>query len=315
MNSNARTGGAESQSLRDRLTVWRELLAECMHKPARKRVHSLRVVTLRIQAEVEHEVKDLPAASHEAQAMLRFGKLANKLRDALGVVRELDVWIGKLRKLRESLSGTVEYVPRSTRETIRQIARLEDRLARKRERAGLKLAVEIKKRHQDLLSAAQDLEGGASGRAHEVDANQAAMLLEEFTQTAADFPVFDESNLHDFRKRIKTIRYLAEVHHADPGCERIAAQMRKAQSAVGEWHDWQVLARTASRGKHAKAAEVAELLNNLAAEAYESAISICHGVVLKMSDLNKGGGAGFEHVRKAPVRSENRVAASVRKLA
>jgi hypothetical protein len=48
-----------------------------------KAAHALRVVTLRIQAEVENKVVDLPHASHPAQAMLRFGKLAEKLRAAL----------------------------------------------------------------------------------------------------------------------------------------------------------------------------------------------------------------------------------------
>ena len=317
MNSSARAGGAESQSLRDRLTVWRELLEDCARKPTRKRVHALRVVTLRIQSEVEHELNDLPVASHEAQAMLRFGKLANRLRDALGPVRELDVWIGKLRKLRGSLSGAVEYVPRSTRETGRQIAKLENRLTSKRERAGLKLTGEIEKRHEDLLSAAIRLEKGSSDRVHEVDADQAQALLNEFEHVRAEFPVLEEGNLHDFRKRIKKIRYLAEIHRADPGCERIAAQLRKAQSAIGEWHDWQVLARTASRGKHAKNAEAGELLDSLAAESYEAAIAVCHVVLEKMSDLKtQAANAASRQTRKPPVgSSEIGTAVTARKLA
>src|SRR3569833_2344282 len=125
MNRTARPSGTESQSLHDRLAAWRDLVERCGRKPSRKRVHALRVVTLRIQAEVEHELSDLPHASHEAQAMMRFGKLADKLRDALGAVRELDVWIGKLKRLPGSLNVDAEYVPRSTRATIRQLERLE----------------------------------------------------------------------------------------------------------------------------------------------------------------------------------------------
>jgi hypothetical protein len=63
--------------------AWRKLVKRCGKKPTRKRAHALRVVTLRIQAEVENKVVDLPHASHPAQAMLRFGKLAEKLRAAL----------------------------------------------------------------------------------------------------------------------------------------------------------------------------------------------------------------------------------------
>src|SRR5215469_11877094 len=112
MNSLQTTAGMYSLTLRDRVDAWRELLDECGRKPTRKRVHALRVVTLRIQAELEHEVAELPHASHQAQAMLRFGKLAEKLREVLAPVREFDVWIGKLQRVRVSLDRTSGYVPR-----------------------------------------------------------------------------------------------------------------------------------------------------------------------------------------------------------
>jgi CHAD domain-containing protein len=313
-----RTGtpsGIESQSLHERLSAWRELVERCGRKPSRKRVHALRVVTLRIQAEVEHERSDLPHASHEAQSMLHFGKLADKLRDALGAVRELDVWIGKLQKLSVSLNQDAEYVPRSTRATIRQIERLEARLGKKRERAGAKLVAEIEKRHDDLLEAAQNLEEAATARSGEVDQNEASALLKQFAEVAAEFPVLDEDNLHDFRKGIKKIRYVAENCAADPMCGHIAALMRKAQAAIGEWHDWQILARTAERPRHAKHNDVVELLNSLTAEAYEAAIAECQRVMHRMVDLDQERGLGIEKARKAPVRSEGMMDAFARKLA
>lgn len=292
--------------------MWREIVKRCGRRPTRKRVHALRVVTLRMQAEVEHELAELPCASHEAQAMVHFGKLAEKLRDALAPVRELDVWIGKLRSLRESMSETGEYVPRSTHETVRQIEKFENRLTKKRERAALKLSGEIEKRQEDLLSAADELEKAWGGQTHEVDGSQAAMLTRRFAEIVAHFPVFDEGNLHEFRKRIKKVRYLAEVYDADPSCERIAAQMRKAQSAVGEWHDWQILARTAGKGKHVENTEAGELYRSLAAEAYEAAIAVCQSVKHRMADLESNG--GIDDVRKPPLRSENAMGFPVRKL-
>jgi len=158
MNQSGRPGGSESQMLSERLSSWRESVQQCGRKPTRKRVHALRVVTLRIQAEVEHKLDELPRASHEAQAMLRFGKLADRLRDALGLVRELDVWIVKLRRLRESQSETADYVPRSTMETVRQLTGLESRLTKKRQRAALKLVAEIEKRQENLMTASRDVE-------------------------------------------------------------------------------------------------------------------------------------------------------------
>lgn len=309
MNSTGQAGGPASQSLRDRVGAWRKLVERCGNKPTRKRVHALRVVTLRIQAEVEHEVGELPHASHQAQAMLRFGKQAEKLRAALGSVRELDVWIGKLHGLRESLSQTSEYVPRSTRETIRQIERLEERLTRRRRTAGQKLLAEIEKRRQVLMNVADDLDQAASDRGDERHGNEAATILKEFAAVAADFPTFDEENLHDFRKRIKKVRYLAEICAGHPECGRIAAQMKKLQSAIGDWHDWQVLARTALRGKHARDVELKELLDSLAAEAFEAALAVCHGALARM------GSFGSESVRKLPVRSESHQPLDGKKLA
>jgi CHAD domain-containing protein len=309
MNSTGQAGGRASQSLRDRVSVWRKLVERCGNKPTRKRVHALRVITLRIQAEVEHEVSELPHASHQAQAMSRFGKQAEKLRAALGSVRELDVWIGKLQVLRESLSKTTEYVPRSTRDTVRQIERLEDRLTRRRRTAGQKLLAEIEKRRQVLMDTADDLDQAASDGDDAMHGNEAATILKEFAAVAADFPTFDEENLHDFRKRIKKVRYVAEICGGDPECARIAAQMKKLQSAIGDWHDWQVLARTALRGKHANDVELKELLDSLAAEAFEAALAACHGAIARM------GAFGTESVRKPAARSESYQPLHVKKLA
>jgi len=257
----------------------------------------------------------LPHASHEAQAMLQFGKFAEKLRDALGTVRELDVWIGKLRALRDSLSATPEYVPRSARETARQIERLELRLAKKRERAGVKLVSEIGKRKVGLLQAARDLEKVSGQQAHEADVARASKLLRDFAAIVADFPVLDEENLHDFRKRIKKVRYVAELHAADPQCADIAKHVKKAQDAIGEWHDWQILARTAGHGKHAKDVEAAELLSSLTAEAYEAAVATCHSVLRRMSDLEREKRVEIGPVRKVPVRREVPSSGTIKKLA
>jgi CHAD domain-containing protein len=315
MNRTGRAGGTKSQTLRDRILSWRELVVQCGRKPTRKRVHALRVVTLRIQAEVENELSGLPRASHGAQAMMRFDKLAEKLRDALGSVRELDVWIGKLHVLRDSMSGSTSYVPRSSCEASHQLERLESRLVKKRERAGAKLVAEIEKRQDDLLQAARDLERATDERVDESDGKQLSKLLNEFTRIVDEYPALDEDNLHQFRKKVKEVRYVAEIHSAKPVCGRIAAHMKSAQAAIGEWHDWQVLARTARRGKHSKGADAVDLLNSLSAESYGAAIATCDGVLRRMADLRRYTDLGMQGARKPSVRDEHPVKVSMNKLA
>jgi CHAD domain-containing protein len=301
MNSPRPSAGKQHLTLRDRVALWRELLDECGRKPTRKRVHALRVVTLRIQAELEHEIADLPHASHQAQAMLRFEKLAEKLRAVLAPVREFDVWITKLQRLGVSLRKSGGYVPRTTQECISQIERLEDGLKKRRRSAAQKLAAQIAKRSSDLVAVAEEIHEDASDRWHGADSHLVESILKQFAAIVAEFPVFDKDNLHEFRKRIKKVRYLAEIHQdADPVFGRIASHVKKAQTAVGEWHDWQILSQTARQGRHTKNVEIGELLSSLAAEKFELAIATCHSAIARIAELQTESSHEINGLKRKP---------------
>jgi len=311
MNSKRQSDSAVTTTMRDRIAEWRQLLEHCGSKPTRKRVHALRVITLRLQAEFEHDLADLPHASHQAQAILGFGRQAEKLRRALGPVRELDVWMGKLRALRASLSHTSDYVPRSTYECVRGIERLEDRLKRKRGSAEKKLASEIAKRDERLAKAGEQIESALAEYIFAEEPGIAAELATRFQAVRAEFPSLDEENLHEFRKRIKTVRYLAEMRApTNHACAQIAAQMKKLQSAIGEWHDWQALVDEARRGKPAKNKPLAELLESLTAESFESALSTVDTVTARLSGAGEGRAELLlPATRKPPKRSGDGVSA------
>ena len=304
MSSRKQSGGEVSATMRDRLAEWRQLLERCGRKATRKRVHALRVVTLRMQAELERDLADLPRASHQAQAILRFLKQAEKLRRALGPVRGLDVWIGKLRGLRASLSETGDYVPRSMQECIGGIARLEDRLAKRRHTAERKLVSEIGKLGGHLVKASEDVVKELSDFVFGEEAGIALELAARFRAVQAEFPTFDEGNLHEFRKRIKAVRYLAEIHAgANRACAQIAAQMKKVQSAIGEWHDWQELGREAHHGRRSKSKPLAELLETVSAESFEKALSTVHSVAARMQERAEETGNLRIEDRKLPARA------------
>lgn len=274
MNSRKRADRVVApKSVRDRVVAWRRLLERCGVKATRKRVHALRVVTLRLQAELERDRNDLPGASHQAQAILRFSKQAEKLRRALSPVREFDVWIGKLRGLRTSLTETGDYVPRSMQESVRGIDRLEERIKKKRNDAEIKLVAQIGKRQSHFVRASEDVDEALSEYVFGKEAGIAGDIVERFRAVRADFSTFNEENLHEFRKCIKTVRYLAEIHAStDRACAQIATQMKKMQSAIGEWHDWQELGLEARRHR-GKSKELAELLDTVTAEAFDIALS------------------------------------------
>lgn len=283
MNSSKRSNGAVFTTMRDRLGEWRQLVDRCGRKPTRKRVHALRVVTLRLQAQLEFDLSELPRASHQAQAILRFGKQGEKLRKVLGPVRELDVWVGKLQGLQASLAESAGYVPRSTHACIRQIERLESRLKERRKRLEKKLSAAIEKRKQNFASAAEEIDGAVDERAVDSGTNVASAIRARFAEVVKDFPAFDKENLHDFRKRLKMVRYLAELHASDPACGQMATQMQKVQSTIGEWHDWQALAWEARRGHRSKDTDLAEMLESLEAESFESALAACHSITARLA--------------------------------
>ena len=318
MNFSMRPEKVVTSTMHDRLAEWGHLLENCGDKPSRKGVHALRVVTLRLQAEFERDLEDLPRASHQAQAMLQFGKLAEKLRRALGPVRELDVWIGKLRDLRASLSHGGEYVPRTTQQNVRGIERLEERLKRKRRSAEKKLVAEIEKRGRRLVKAGEEIETALSGCLFGEESGIAEELAARFRTVRAEFPTLDEANLHEFRKRIKMVRYLAEMRgSSDPAIGQIATQIKKLQSAIGEWHDWQALAQVVHSGHHAKSKDLAELLQAIARESFETALSTANSVTARMqgADLEQIEPSSLQH-RSPPARSEDDWAAvEDRKLA
>jgi len=293
--------------MRDRLAAWRELLGLCGRRATRKQVHALRVVTLRLQAELERDLADLPRASHQAQAILRFGKQAEKLRRELGPVRELDVWIGKLRGLRSSLSEAGDYVPRSMHDWIDGIDRLEARLKKQRGNAEKKLVAAIKKRGGHLVAASVEVDGALSEYVFGDEPGIAKELAERFGAVRAEFSTFDGENLHEFRKRIKTVRYLAEIHaDADRACAHIATQMKKVQSAIGEWHDWQELGREALHGRRAKNKSLAELLHTVIAESFEAALSSVHSISARMLGEGTGQHEGLQpEDRKLPARDDS----------
>jgi CHAD domain-containing protein len=266
-------------------------------------VHALRVVTLRIQAELENDAAELPSASHEAQEILQFGKLSGKLRHALGRVREIDVWIGMLRSLRASVSENTGYVPRSACDCARQMERLEERLKQKRRAGEKKLVAEIENRRDALLAIVEEV--GREVRNHGRDPHPFEHIRARFAAAAAEFPALEKANLHEFRKRIKTVRYLAELSPADAACSRLAAQMKKVQTAIGEWHDWDSLARAVPRGKRGKNGQLAELLDTIADESFEAAVATCHSATARLVRENgsQDGAVISPPGRKPPVRA------------
>lgn len=279
----------------DRLDEWRRLLVQCGHKPTKKLVHALRVVTLRILAQLEYQIGVSGKDSAETAAAMRWIRMGEKLRQTLGPVREADVWLDKLTALRESLSDTNGFSLRSNKDCVRQIRELRDRLKGKRKQWEKKLTAEIESRREKLEELARQIELEPHETAAEGNAGS-AQIAEQFAHVIQQFPSLDAGNLHEFRKSIKKVRYMAEIFAAqDPGAGRQASAIRKMQSAIGEWHDWQALAKRESEA-HGRREALAELLETLAVEALEKALATCERLTASLLK-------GTEEVHRLPNQS------------
>jgi CHAD domain-containing protein len=83
-----------------------------------------------------------------------------------------------------------------------------------------------------------------------------------------------EELLHRQRILTKRARYVAEFALPSPEAERLIVKLKKAQDALGDWHDWLTLTHTAAQrlGDIHQSSLVA-VLHNLTGAKYRKAVS------------------------------------------
>ncbi len=302
---------------RSQVEAWRRLLAACGRKAGRRRVHELRVATLRLQAQLEHGLGALEAEAPAARAARRWNKQAGKLRRVLGPVRDADVYLGKLAGLHESAAGPGGARLHSSRILLRQIDALERRFARQRECAAKELMAEIADRRERLEQTSREMGAALAPQAPRMGGAGASAVRELLAGLAAEFPELSGDNLHEFRMRIKKVRYLAEIYAAaDPQAGRQAAALRKMQVAAGTWHDWQTLAKKAGhlfRGRE-KEGGLAELLETLEEESLEKALGVCQRTMARLQKESAGDEASPQLLpQKIPAQGVESIAVAERR--
>lgn len=308
---NGSDGSAAQPELRRQAAGWRRLLEDCARKPSRRRVHGLRVATLRLQAEMEHWLQIHGPEDEPARAVRRWNRQAEKLRRVLSTVRETDVYLGKLDGLRGSVAGPEVSPCRLTRICLRQIALVERRFEKVRKSAAKKLAGEINDRRVRLDRLSKELESALAQAAPLAAIPGTSGVCALIAGLAAEYPELNAGNLHEYRKGIKKVRYVAEVSAAgDAEAGRQVAALRRMQSAVGNWHDWQALAKKAARALRGrdKTGSLSELLETLAEESLQKALEVCRSTTARL--LNEGTGSGVAPHSlppKLPVRRDEAV--------
>jgi len=305
---------AGKSELRRQLAAWLRLLSKCAQKPSRRRIHILRVATLRLQARLEHWAAALETGGPEERAVRRWNRQAEKLRRLLSTARETDVYLGKLDGLRSSVAGPADGSSRLTRMCLRQIDAVEDRLQQDRKIAARKAADEIKDRMRRFDRLSRELEAELPVAVQRAADSGTGRVREMIAALVTESPNLNAENLHEFRKRVKNVRYVAEIAGTgDPLATRQLAALRRMQSAAGVWHDWQTLAKRAGRTLRSRNKDggLAELLVTLAEESLEKALEVCRRTTERL--LNEGAETEpplNSYPPKRPVRSAESLTAS-----
>jgi hypothetical protein len=263
---------------------WRDLITQCARKPSRKRVHTLRRLTLRLRVAMEQGVQEQARDSAAARAVKRWKKEGAKLRRALEPVRDADVYMARLDGLRVPVGGALAAKPELSQRCLREIEKLEAQLEAERESAAEELTAVLAEHSERLIRRSRQMERSVAPRMAKMPGLTAQAALEIFAELASEFPALDGSNLHAYRRRLKQALYLAEISAVtDPLAKRLAAAFRKIHLAAGEWHDWQTLAKKAGRPlpQHDKQDGLAPVLEALAQGALKRAIGLCRHTAVR----------------------------------
>jgi CHAD domain-containing protein len=162
------------------------------------------------------------------------------LRKRAGKVRDFDV--------QKDLLGTLGNG--STAKDRKTLAGL---LEKKREQRAKRLEAAVKKLHEEKFFARLDRIAEHAADPHDGKNRPLAPLEEakvQLAEMAKDFgagETMTPNRLHGARVALKRIRYMAELAEESAEQKEFMRELKSAQDAIGDWHDWQELTERAEK--------------------------------------------------------------------
>lgn len=229
MNPDART-----QSLFRKL---RQLPKRIVSRPEAEAIHGLRTTIRRMET--------LMAATWQTPGgrERKLLKQLARMRKQAGKVRDFDVQMSALTALR------MDSISRDRARVMRALEKKRSKRARKlvsvlEDEMGSGLPKRLARTEERLLEAASHVQKDAHAAR---DGRVVRTALDRFSAVVQKRGQLTEANLHDFRMDCKRVRYLAEVAPDSDEAQRIVAQVKRIQDAIGEWHDWVTLLASAEK--------------------------------------------------------------------
>jgi len=187
-------------------------------------IHSFRTTTRRLQTLLAQLV---PSQDRNQKKLL---KMLNRIRRSAGKVRDIDVQLSALRSLKTPLE------PRRKTQLVQGLLEL-------RAKHELKLGKLIKK--SDLREVSKRLKRAARNVDFKGCRDPLTLAQELLGSVSVSANAVDEGTLHRYRIAVKRARYAAEFAPASRESKQFIALLKRLQDALGNWHDWFTLTRTA----------------------------------------------------------------------
>jgi CHAD domain-containing protein len=265
-------------------------------EPAVKTVHRLRTSTRRcgaLLASLTGEGRPSRALEVLRKDAARLERQWKKMRRAAGGVRDLDVHREIVQKLRDEArpgEGAVASAHagghRSASASSPQAAlaplwrQLDAWLEKERHQRAELLRSDAAERGPKATALSATVlrtlttRFGRATAARRATRSPALLALEDFAAVSAEMPMLDRDNLHDFRKRTKEARYLAEAGGDSAEAVSVARALKRIQDVIGDWHDRDALAREAEQALGKQGGPLVEYLRQLAATQMRQAIVV-----------------------------------------
>jgi CHAD domain-containing protein len=248
-------------------------LEACRVRPEPKAVHRLRTTTRRLEALLTTAKRRRNGGARLARKIDKALKALKPIRGSAGPVRDLDVQMALLEGLVQRVGGS----PARGTPGEAQAAglKLQTELKRSRKHAAKQLREVIQNVEMKELKRLSPLQTELS------DVKWMSLLKDAVKierQSALRLDAGNPESLHDYRKRSKFSRYLAEMEDGSAEARSFGKSMKSVLDAIGAWHDWLLLTHLAKKtaGKSSELAKAAKQQRERALQQAVGAVELLH---------------------------------------
>lgn len=241
-----------------------KIINKLSRRPAPEQVHDLRTCMRRIEATFHALMLD----SRRNEQMLL--KTIKPVRRKAGTVRDLDVQTAFATTLHpqgdeECVVELLEYIGAKRYAQARKLRRI----ARRNSPA---LSRRLKKTSRYLEKGFDPANNNQKSNEWPADATALALQL---SGELASWPRLGPNNLHPFRLKVKELRYVLQL--ADNRDSELIDRLGEVKDAIGEWHDWEVLAGTAEKALgQGNGRNLIKLIRSIAKQKYDHGLSLAN---------------------------------------